>query len=49
MTYYVRFKDNEEYVVCTPDQETAEEMTKDMQLKAGKTQQVAEAHVVADN
>ena len=48
MTYYVRFEDDEEYVVCAVDQDTAECDAGDMQRAAGKTQKVVDIHIVAD-
>lgn len=48
MTYYVRFADEEEFVVCAPDQADAEEMATDMQRSFGKSEKVVECKIVAD-
>ena len=48
MTYFVRFLDDEEFVVCAPDEKDAKEMAQDMQRSQGKSQVVVECEMVAD-
>ena len=48
MTFYVRFEDNEEYVVCADDEELAVEMATDLQKQRKGPTKIVESKWVAD-